>query len=75
MSITAHQIEIAIKEAEEFDPQEMIEGAYRTIDHQFERGLIGEWEVKSRKEECRDFYTKQQEQASEILALVDRYKK
>lgn len=75
MNITAHQIEMAIKESKEFNLKETLEGAYRTIDKQFERGLIDEWEVKSRKEGCRDFYTKQQEQANEILALLDSYKK
>ena len=73
MNITAHQIEMAIKEAKEFNLKETLDGAYRTIDNQFERGLIDEWEVESRKEECRDFYTQQQEEANEILALIDGY--
>ena len=75
MNITAHQIEIAIKEATEFNLTETLDGAFRTIDNQFERGLIDEWEVEYRKEDVRDSYTTQQEQANEILALIDGYRK
>ena len=75
MNITAHQIEMAIKEAKEFNLKETLEGAYQTIDKQFERGLIDEWEVESRKQSLKDVYTKQQEQGNEIIALIDSYKK
>lgn len=75
MNITAHQIELAVKEARDFNLQDTRDGAYKTIDNQFERGLIDEWEVDARKESLNEFYTKQQEQANEILALMDSYKK